>query len=207
MVIIETGADDTNFGKLVCEWDENTALLFIRGRAEKLLRGLLELLKPAALSRLPTETEIQKGLDELMIDADALFEKYAPEVFYAAQVRLVSDVLSKVLQDIPESIHLRDEQGQVAGSMADFIDMQSLKDHRKKMTEFFKAKHNELIGIKRGPRAKVSIKKIIERLRDLPKGVGLQRLATEMNVTSRAIQYALKDAGLTFEAAKRKAKK
>jgi hypothetical protein len=156
MVLIKTGADDTNFGEMVCHWDDDAALMFVRRNAEPMLRGLIEILKPYTLSELPTEAEIQKELDDLSVKADKLFEEYAAEVLYMAQGRLVFDVLLKVLQDMPQEIQLRsapDAQEQIATSMAEYLDIQPFRDLRKFMSEFLKTRHNELIGIRRGRQA------------------------------------------------------
>jgi hypothetical protein len=145
MFIFDTGADDSNFGRMVCHWEEDAALLFVRGFAERLLRGFMEVLRP-------TEADAQKELDELSAKALAMFEEYAPEVFYAAQGRLVFDVVLKVAWEVAQGMQIEFATEGTVASMAEILgeEMQPFRDLRKEMSEFFKTRHNEIIGVKRG---------------------------------------------------------
>ena len=158
MVIIETGADDTNFGEMVCHWDENPALMMIRRDAEALLRAILEPLKSRAGSEWPAETEIQGELDALMTEADSLFEECAHAIFFEAQKRLVLDVKLKMLHRVTQRITVisaPDGKEPTPVLLAEILDeeMQPLKDLRKRLAEFSKTRHNQIIGIKRGREA------------------------------------------------------
>jgi hypothetical protein len=98
MLIIETLADGANVGKMVCRWDEGAALMAVRRVIEKAYRALDERrIRPGAPGA--DETEIQGALDDWSAIARAMFEKYAPEVFYIAQSQPVSDVAMKLLQE------------------------------------------------------------------------------------------------------------
>jgi hypothetical protein len=211
MFYFDTGSDDDDFGYMYCEWDENPALMMIRRHIETAIRGLGEGLKQinsVESVRSPSETEIQTLLDEMSVKALALLKEYALVMFRQTQGQLVCDVTLKVMEAMMREVNtqpIHEGQKLPPFSLAELEGTQAIKDVRKSMSQFFKTKHNEIIGIKRGREAQVSIDKIIECLRRLPKGVGLARLASEMDLSPRTIQYALKAAGLTFPAAKRKA--
>lgn len=120
---------EIGLGKMVCCWEAEAALMEIRPWIRGLLRDL---------------PEPQKNLDELMIKAGALFEKRAPQVFHDAQARIVIDVL---LQLMEEALL------QATGGMTTKESKRIFTRFQKQISEFFKVRHNELLGHRRGRQA------------------------------------------------------
>lgn len=147
MIVIETGADDSNFGEMICHWDDDAALLMIRRMIEPIFRKFDELSKQTGGTG-ADQAEIQKALDELTEKARALIEEYAIEVFYAAQARLVFDIAIKLTEEAVAGITLQCPDGDY--SLAENEAMSEFKELRKRLVEFFRAEHNKLIGVRRG---------------------------------------------------------
>src|SRR4030095_15776322 len=202
MLIIETTAEDADFGKMVCYWDENPTVLFVR----RIISGMVDVINnhPQRTDG-PDKSEIERQLDAMTPKIYQLFEELAPEIFYQAQYRLACDIATKLAGDALHGITLVFSDGS-KGTLASLNMAEALmpmRNVRKFIAEFFKTMHNELIGVKHGPRAQVTVEEIIECLRKLPKNVGLVMLASEMNLPTRTIQHTLKVGGLTFTKAKK----
>lgn len=120
---------DVGLGKMVCHWEEEAALMEIRPWIAGLLRDL---------------PEPQQTLDELMIKAAALFEELAPQVFHRAQALIFIQVL---LQLMPEALEQATAETMTPESKRIF------KYFQRKISEFFKVSHNELLGHRRGRQA------------------------------------------------------
>jgi hypothetical protein len=205
MLIIETGADDSDFGRMVCHWDENATVLFVRRIMSRVGDLLIE--KLGELGEVPDKSEIERQLDEGTPKVYQLFEEFAPDIFWQAQYRLACDVALKLVEESLQEVTLvfPDGDKRALSSLIKEEGLSPIRDQRKWMAGFFDQMHNEMLGIKRGRQARVSVEKIIECLRKLPKKATLTRLASEMNVSTRVIQYTLKVAGMTFRAVKQKA--
>lgn len=207
-MIIEIYGDDQKLGKMIINWEEDAALMTIRGLLEEWVFQRLSKAAPP----IGGEPEIQKALDALSVKALALLEKYAGELFDLAQNQIVMDVFAEIRDSAAKliTIHEIDDAGKILQpplATLDELEGRKFKEFRKRMAESFKRIHNERIGVRPGRQAQVSIEKIMEHLSKLPKGISLTMLAAEMDLSPRTIQYTLKAAGLTFAAAKRKAKK
>jgi hypothetical protein len=176
MVTFKTGADDTNFGEMICEWDDTAALMTIRRRIEKVYSACREWLEQIGISEWPGEAVIQSEIDTLMVRADALFEEYAPEIFFQAQASLVAAVMLKLSEEAPQNI--RDVSGR---SLAEIWgkEMWIFKEARKDLSEFFKTRHNETIGVHRGRPAQISLKLFLETLRLLPANARWPRIVAD----------------------------
>ena len=63
MLIFEAGAHDSNFGKMVCHWEEDAALMYVRRAIEQARCMFNEWGKQSGAAG-ANETEAQRALDD-----------------------------------------------------------------------------------------------------------------------------------------------
>lgn len=141
MIIEIRGGDEKHLGKMAVHWEEGAALFFLRGWIVGMLRAYSDNSEPT-----PTQAEMQKILDELMIKADALLKEIALQVFHDALAQIVTDVWGRLM---PEALR---RMPSIAEMMTP-ESMQVFDDFQKQKSEFLKVRDNELMGVFRGRRS------------------------------------------------------
>jgi len=168
MLKIEIEADEAALGKMTCHWEEDAALMTIRGFLEKLLfRNFCEEYERKTGDKFLSEAEIQWTLDVLSVEALRLLEEYAQQIFHLAQNQVVNDVFLEVrdiaLSLIKVQVDTVDDAGKVieswAGAWGEMKGMEKFREVRNHMARVFKRIHNERIGVKRGHKAGKKYKK------------------------------------------------